>query len=167
MDKYNKTAAVNYALKYALNPNGNFPFFPLEVSGGDCTNFLSQCLYVGNCPMTHDAPCTWWINSKNNTWSYSWTIAGSLLNCLKSRGNSKSSGFFGIEVENYTSLDLGDTIFYEDSKGKIYHSALVTSFEDVGFTNLPLISQHTINASNIIFIKPKAAKTHFVKIYCR
>jgi hypothetical protein len=166
MDKYNRSAAVAYALDYALSPNSKYPFFAPKITGGDCTNFLSQCLYAGNCPMSHSSAYPWWINTQKNTWSYSWTIAGSLFACLKGRAKAKLSGVFGIEVESFSLLTFGDTIFYEDNNRKIYHGAIVTSFESDGFRSLPLISQHTINARNITFIKPKAYKSHFVKIYC-
>jgi len=42
---FNNTATVIYAQKYALNYNPEYRDFTGQ--GGDCTNFVSQCLYAG------------------------------------------------------------------------------------------------------------------------
>ena len=41
---YDRNKAKAYALKYALKPNPNYPFYSGD---GDCTNFTSQCLKAG------------------------------------------------------------------------------------------------------------------------
>lgn len=51
--QYNREQAVNYAYKYALIPNTT-KWANYEVYGGDCTNFISQCLYAGGIPFDHD-----------------------------------------------------------------------------------------------------------------
>ncbi|MEG0309063.1 MAG: amidase domain-containing protein [Clostridium sp.] len=43
--KYNGDAAANYAVQYALSYNSNYTNWTNE--GGDCTNFVSQCLLAG------------------------------------------------------------------------------------------------------------------------
>lgn len=43
--EYNRIGARNYARKYALHYNPNYR--NLNSSGGDCANFVSQCLYEG------------------------------------------------------------------------------------------------------------------------
>lgn len=45
---YNRDAAANYAVTYGPNPNEDYEFFS---SGGDCTNFVSQCILSGGLPM--------------------------------------------------------------------------------------------------------------------
>mgnify|MGYP001690599932 FL=1 len=41
---YNRNAAVNYARRWALNPNPRYPYY---TQNGDCTNFVSQALRAG------------------------------------------------------------------------------------------------------------------------
>lgn len=51
-DRYfNIDAAINYAQKYALNYNPQYKDF--SASGGDCTNFVSQCLTAGGLELTY------------------------------------------------------------------------------------------------------------------
>lgn len=43
---YNRVAAVEYAQKWAFLRNPKF--FNFDGLGGDCTNFVSQCIYAGS-----------------------------------------------------------------------------------------------------------------------
>ena len=48
---YTRLAAVNYAVRWALSRNPAFENFSGQGHGGDCTNFISQCLYAGGWTM--------------------------------------------------------------------------------------------------------------------
>jgi len=75
---YNRDLAVQYALRWALNRNPNY--YNYDKIGGDCTNFISQCLFAG----------TGQMNYSNNPWYYidanrkspSWTGVEFLYNFL-------------------------------------------------------------------------------------
>ena len=109
--------------------------------------------------MTYSTEYAWWY--KGDSWSIPWAVAHSLYWTLKVNYQSNYYGVKGLEVDNVNMLELGDLIFYEDDRGVIYHSSIVTSFDNVG----PLISQHTFNALNISYLKTwKARKIHFMKI---
>lgn len=156
---YSREKAVLYAEKYALNPNPEYKYFSIYNNiGGDCTNFTSQCLRAGNAQMVFSGRNSWWYSGKK--WSLSWSIAHSLYWYLKINAQNKSYGPKGTEVSSINQLEIGDLIFYENSKRLIAHSAIITSFYD----NYPMISQHTFNALNIPYIKDWAAKMHFIKI---
>jgi len=159
-NNYIREKAVDYAKKYALSPNPSYRYFDVyETLGGDCTNFVSQCLLAGGVPMTYSTEYAWWY--KGDSWSIPWAVAHSLYWTLKVNYQSNYYGVKGLEVDNVNMLELGDLIFYEDDRGVIYHSSIVTSFDNVG----PLISQHTFNALNISYLKTwKARKMHFMKI---
>ena len=43
--EYNRASAVAYARRWALSRNPLFTNF--AGRGGDCTNFISQCVYAG------------------------------------------------------------------------------------------------------------------------
>lgn len=168
--KFNRDEAVRYALTYAKNPNPYYRYFSSsEYSGGDCSNFVSQCLRAGGAPMDFTSQRPWWYNNKgtspvkDDSWSTSWAVAHSLYWCLIVRGNLKLPGLKGEELKALEDLELGDIIIYE--KGNVmYHSAIITSFVKEGNKKVPRISQHSFNDSNIDYKKPQAEKTHFIKI---
>lgn len=166
-NQYSRSDAVKYAITYALKPNPAYRYFPLiNDSSGDCANFLSQCLYAGGAPMSFNSHNSWWykhnaISRNNDTWSISWTVAHSLYWYLKINQESNSPGVKGLEVPNASALELGDLMFFEDNKGNIFHSAIVTSF----LYNQPLISHHSFEALNIPYQRSwPASKLHFLKI---
>ncbi|AWI06515.1 amidase domain-containing protein [Clostridium drakei] len=159
--QYSKSDSVKYALKYALNPNKKYRYFPLiENNSGDCSNFVSQCLYAGGAPMIFNSKNPWWYNNINQ--SLSWTLAHSLYWYLKINTELNLPGCKGVETTDINSLKLGDLIFYENSKKIIFHSAIITGFSQ----NKPLISQHSREALNISYLKTwKSPKYHFLKIH--
>jgi hypothetical protein len=162
-NRYNRVNAVNYALKYALKPNPNYRYFSLDNTGGDCSNFVSQSLFAGGIPMNS----FWWyrrsnpLSTRDDTWSFKWTIASSLYSYLKNNDRLKLPGPKGSETLRKELLQIGDLIYFEDDKGNIFHSAVITSLAN---ENL-LVSQHSFEAINIPYNKSwKAAKVHFLKI---
>lgn len=173
-NSYNRQSAVNYAIEYALRPNSQYRYFPLiHDSSGDCANFLSQCLKAGGAPMSYKYGNEWWYNNqgtlnnvKDDTWSISWTVAHSLYWYLKINGSKNTNGSVkGVEVNYTNQLELGDVIFYEDYKGVIFHSAIITSFSVSNGTKMPLISHHSYEAINVPYKKDYPyKKVHFLKI---
>ena len=166
---YNNARAVRYAITYALNPNPEFRFIPgRDDGGGDCTNFMSQCLKAGGAPFAYNSSPWWYkvngISPSDDKWSISWTVAHSLYWTLKKRKQSRLRGLKAEEVKDMQMLKLGDLIQYEDKNGVIYHSAMVTAFTGDKGMRIPLITQHSVNGINITHIKPKAKKMHFMKI---
>ena len=161
---YNKLNAVNYAVKYALTPNPAYRYFPLiNNTSGDCANFVSQCLNAGGALMSRNPPNMWYNN--NNTWSLSWSVAHSLYWYLKSNKSLSNNGPKGLEVDDINNLELGDVVFYENYKGTIFHSAIVTSLINVDEITQPLISQHSYPLLNSSYKKSYAYKrVHFLKI---
>lgn len=164
-DNYLRKRAVNYARTYALKSNPAYIYFPLKVddTSGDCANFVSQCLKAGGAPFNFNNRNSWWyksININNTTWSMSWTVAHSLYWYLKVNNELNLPGIKGMEVNSTNTLELADLIFYEDTKGAIFHSAIIT-----GFNNIPLVSHHSYEALDIPYINSyQAYKTHFIKI---
>lgn len=159
-NQYSRISAVKYANEYALHPNPAFRYFPvINDTSGDCTNFLSQCLLAGNCPMIFNNTNPWWF--KNSSWSDSWTIAHSLYWLLKINYEKKHYGVKGIEVNSEKDLELGDFVFLENYRGVVFHGAIVTSF----LGSEPLISQHSFEALNIPIKKSWDSKIkHYLKI---
>ena len=164
---YSGEKAAEYALRYALVPNPSYQYFSSHGDGGgDCTNFISQCLHAGGAAMAFGTSSPWWYNNMGTSQtdddkhSISWAVANSLYWALRTRCGEKIPGIKAQEVDDLGLLRIGDIIQYENIGGAIYHSAIITSF----WFGLPLITQHTYNAANISYIKSAAYKMHFMKI---
>lgn len=81
---YDREVAAAYAARYALNCNPSFGNW--TKSGGDCANFVSQCLYAGGMPMKRIGPRQWYYDTPNAGYteaSSSWKGAQSLRMFLK------------------------------------------------------------------------------------
>ena len=161
---YNRKKAVDYALKHALSPNPSFLYLSSHISsGGNCTNFISQCLLAGGAEMSYSTN-PWWYrqSSEGHSWSVTWTVAHSLYWHIKNNTHKNLKGIKAEIVGLPTELSLGDIIFYENFQGKIHHSAIVTDYKN----GLPLISQNTYDLKNVSYIKDYPVKAmHFMHIY--
>ena len=116
---YDRRKAVNYAMKWALSRNPRY--YDFEDIGGDCTNFVSQCLFAGCGVMNHSEPDGWYYNSLNDR-SPSWTGVEFLRSFLLA---NTSVGVYGREAALYE-LMPGDVIMLVDRSGDIYHSVIVS-----------------------------------------
>ena len=67
---YIRENAVAYARKFAFSQNSNFASF--AGIGGNCTNFVSQCIYAGSCQMNYKPTFGWYFISLDDR-SPSWT----------------------------------------------------------------------------------------------
>lgn len=67
---YDRTAAINYAKKWALSRNPKY--YNFDLVGGDCTSFVSQCLFAGSKKMNFSHVNGWYYNNgydKSPSWS--------------------------------------------------------------------------------------------------
>ena len=67
---YDRNLAVSYATKWALNRNPKY--YNFDKLGGDCTNFVSQCIFAGCNLMNYSKNNPWFYHSLNDR-SPSWT----------------------------------------------------------------------------------------------
>ena len=58
---YNREKAVEYAKKWAFSRNPYY--YNFDNDGGDCTNFISQCVYAGAGVMNYTPTFGWYYNS--------------------------------------------------------------------------------------------------------
>ena len=70
MAVYNRDAAVTYAARWAFSRNPAYLDF--QQLGGDCTNFVSQCLYAGSGVMNFTPVYGWYYRTASNR-TASWT----------------------------------------------------------------------------------------------
>ncbi len=117
--EYNRRHAVDYALKWAFARNPRF--YDFENIGGDCTNFVSQCLYEGCGTMNPSHTGGWYyINSDDR--SPSWTGVIYLKEFLLS---NKGAGVYG-EIKELWGLKPGDVIQLVNDSGRLYHTLFVS-----------------------------------------
>lgn len=115
--EYDRHKAKEYAKKWAYLRNPNY--YDYDKLGGDCTNFVSQCILAGSKHMNYEVDG--WYYKNANQKSPSWTGVEFLHQFLV---KNKSVGPFGSIVE-MDKLQIGDVIQLS-FRGNIYgHSLLV------------------------------------------
>lgn len=116
---YDRQAAVRYALKWAFARNPRF--YDFEDIGGDCTNYISQCLYAGCGVMNFSRDNGWYYISSYDR-SPSWTGVEFLQNFLLT---NEGEAVYG-RAAPLSELLPGDVIQLQNSDGRFYHSLFVT-----------------------------------------
>lgn len=126
LERYNREAAVNYARRWALGRNP--AYMDYELWGGDCTNFISQCLRSGGIPLdfngSHVLNQWYWINDNKRT--PTWTAAEPFYKYIIGN-NKEGTSNFGIYAReaSYNELEIGDIIqlVYDNNA---YHNMMVS-----------------------------------------
>lgn len=115
---YNRQKAVEYAQKWALSHNPNF--YQFEDIGGDCTNFISQCLLAGECDMNYNKYFGWFYVDSNNR-SPSWASVEYFYRFLTT--NTKQGPF--ATQTTLQNLKIGDII--QLRQGNVFNHTLIIS----------------------------------------
>ncbi|MDO5151203.1 MAG: InlB B-repeat-containing protein [Oscillospiraceae bacterium] len=118
---YNVDAAVAYAHKYWQNYNPSYP--NCNPIGGDCCNFVSQCIYEGGIPQDS----TWKVGM--SSWQY----------CPDFVTYFKNKGYTVIDYAKESDIKLGNPVVYwNGNSGRWAHLAICTGFSG----STPLVSAH-------------------------
>ena len=152
---YNREKACSYALGYALGRNPRY--YDFSQIGGDCTNFVSQCLFAGTEKMDY---LNWYYIDINRR-SPSWTGVVELGNFLLNQNSSVVSG----RLVDFDEVEKGDVIqLYQTNR--FNHSLFVTqvtypilSLDDI------LISTHTLDKRNFRLSQYGFSDIRFIKIF--
>jgi hypothetical protein len=115
----------------------------LVICGGDCTNFISQCLYAGSGIMNYSKNNGWYYNSGNDK-SPSWSGVQFLYNFLI---NNRSVGPYGekVEVQN---TQIGDIAQLNFNGGSFTHTLLIINKLDEMDLSKILIATHSYDSIN-------------------
>ena len=143
---YDRNAAVNYAKKWALSRNPKY--YNFDPVGGDCTSFVSQCLYAGSQKMNYNLQNGWFYKNGYNK-SPSWSGVEFLYKFLI---ENKSYGPRGKEVSQ-NEIKFGDIVQLSFSGKKFEHSLFI-----IDSTNLT-IAAHTYDV-----LEKKVSEYNFSKI---
>ncbi|MDE6780880.1 MAG: amidase domain-containing protein [Ruminococcus sp.] len=126
---YNANVAIDYALKYWNNYNPNYSDY--NSIGGDCANFVSQCLYTGGLEMTDK----WFWYSYSNR-------SGSWASCPDMYNYFNEQGYKIIENPSDSQVLPGNIVlYYSSSKGRWSHAAICVGSN----LNGPIVAAHNTN----------------------
>ena len=117
---YNRDAAVAYARKWALGRNP--AYYNFENIGGDCTNFISQCIYAGAQTMNFTSVYGWYYRSSYDR-TASWTGVEFLYKFLI---NNSGIGPYARVVSKWE-VKPGDIVQLGTQSVGFYHSAVITA----------------------------------------
>lgn len=139
---YDRGRAVEYAKAWARSRNPLF--FNFTGRGGDCTNFVSQCVLAGSCTMDYTKDFGWYYISPDDR-APAWTSVEFFYDFITGQPNFASEnmgiGPFGREVAR-RDVEQGDVIQLANSEGDFYHTLIITGFEEGDI----LIGAHTDDA---------------------
>ena len=113
-------AGLEYAKKWAYSRNPAFTDF--ELLGGDCTNFVSQCIFAEGAAMNYTRDTGWYYISPDNR-AAAWTGVEWFYRFIVS---NSGAGPFGREIPVREAVP-GDVIQLCTDIGGCYHSLFVIS----------------------------------------
>ena len=137
MPSYNRKNAFYYAKQWAYKRNPQY--YNYDKLGGDCTNFVSQCIHAGCYRMNYEK-YGWYYNNANDK-SPSWTGVEYLYNFLI---DNTGIGPYAIETDSISKLEIGDIIQLSFT-GSIFAHALLVVKKGTS-TSDTLIACHTIDS---------------------
>ncbi len=119
ISEYKVEQAINYALTWAKKRNPKY--YNFDGLGGDCTNFISQCLYAGCKVMNFTKTFGWYYRSSSDR-TPSWTGVEYLYNYLIT--NDRIGPF--ASVVNQNQVAIGDIVQLGHTTGDFFHTAIIT-----------------------------------------
>ena len=132
---YLRERAVTYAKKYAFGQNPIFGNF--RGIGGNCTNFVSQCIYAASCVMNYTPTFGWYYISLDDR-SPSWTGVEYFYNFMT---ENTDVGPFGRDAA-LDEVEIGDVIQLGNDRDGFYHTLIIVGFEGED----PLVAAQTDDA---------------------
>lgn len=131
----NRSAAQTYALNHVYNPSSNYPDY--SNYGGDCTNFVSQCLEAGGWTKVNDGnrySSYSWFHPVGSTMpseslrSASWTSASYLYNFLNANSDRAVPASYPL-----SSYEIGDVVqLYSTSYSPAWHHSMIITYASGG-----------------------------------
>ncbi len=149
---YIRENALAYAKKYAFSQNPLFGNF--MGIGGNCTNFVSQCIYAGSCKMNYTKTFGWYYISLDER-APAWTGVNYFYNFIV--GNA-GLGPFGRSA-TADEAEIGDVIQLGREEDGYYHTLIIVGFEE----NDVLVAAQTDNA----FARPLSTYTYDYSRYIK
>lgn len=176
---YNRSKAASYARTYAMSYNPNYPNYGYPNGNGDCTNFVSQCVYDGGMPMRIGSTDAYWYYNSSGR-SPSWAGADYFM---RHWTKVRSSSYYGraYEVRIYTKdyimnnkatfgsfLSIGDIVqVLNETDSKASHSIIVSEKTNNTTINYCAHSNNALNQNIFNFIDGQPETRWIVAIKIR
>lgn len=129
---YLKARCAQYARQFGNNPNTDYYVYFTALQGGDCTNFVSQCIYHAGLPMTAH-----WYHNNKSSYSTSWIRVVELRDYLIN--NHLAKGYYE-QMPNYPSgVNIEGTPIQFSNGTTWSHSAIVLGKDNGGY----YVAEHT------------------------
>ena len=127
---YQNDRAVEYARAWALSRNPLFTDF--TGRGGNCTNFVSQCVLAGSCVMNRTPDFGWYYVSEEDR-APAWSSVEYFYDFMVGKPSFASQnggvGPFAMEVPRRNAVP-GDVVQYADEEGDWYHTVIISAVEN-------------------------------------
>ena len=149
---YLRENALMYAARFALSQNPVFGNF--AGIGGNCTNFVSQCIYAGSCKMNYKSTFGWYYISMQER-APSWTGVDFFYNFITT---NTDVGPFGREAMP-DEVEVGDVIQLGKVDEGFYHTLFIVGFDG----DDPLVATQTDN----VYERPLSTYTYDYSRYIK
>ena len=154
--KYARNKAVEYAGKWAYSRNPKY--YNFDLIGGDCTSFVSQCIFAGSNIMNYTKDIGWYYINGNNK-SPSWTGVEFLHKFLV---NNRGIGPYGKEI-NQSDVKLGDVAQLSFDGQKFVHTLIIINVENRSLEGIKIAS-HTFDNYGKSIAEYTFQKVRFIQI---
>ena len=128
---YDRERAVTYARKWALERNPTF--FDFTGIGGNCTNFVSQCIFAGCGVMNFTKTFGWYYLSPDDrapAWSGVNELYDFLIGAPDFIAANGGVGPFASDASVSRKIEIGDVIQLSNERREFYHTLLICGFTD-------------------------------------
>ena len=182
-NEYNRDEVYHWAYSHWNNYSKEYLNFGDEKwKGGDCTNFVSQCLRAGGASNDKSGAFQWYYNKKgtlatsNDDYSWTWSTSRGLNSTLS--GNFKNNEFGPkatqkvINGDNQYDPSIGEFVvpgdiiqYHWKNKSAISHAAVIVGmiYNSAKTRYEPVIAEHTEDSWFTPWTN-NAYKTYFVHI---
>jgi len=132
---YNRERAISYARRWALDRNPLF--FDFTGRGGDCTDFVSQCILAGCCVMNYTPDFGWYyisVEDRAPAWTGVEFFYDFITGASDFAAENGGTGPYGYEVprrgmNGVPAVVPGDVVQLADAEGDFYHTLFITDVE--------------------------------------
>lgn len=155
--KYDRQKVIEYAQKWAFSRNPKY--YNFDNVGGDCTSFVSQCIFAGSNVMNYTKNIGWYYINGNNK-SPSWSGVEFLYKFLI---NNKSIGPYGKEVRQ-NEVEIGDIAQLSFDGNKFEHTLVIVNIENKLALSKIKIASHTFDSFNKAISEYLFQKIRFIHI---
>ena len=158
---FDRDKAIEYAHRWALDRNPSFLDF--DELGGDCTNYVSQILLAGGCPMDYTPTYGWYYTSGSEK-SPSWTGVEQLYNYLV---KDKGRGISAREISADEAAP-GDIVQLSFNNRHFQHTPFIVEVtrgagEPFGYDQIK-INAHSFDSQNRALDTYKWRKIRFIRV---